>query len=131
GGRRLGHSPGSRPLTAAFGGLAARADWPLAGRELTAAVGDQQLPQIATDGASGAIVVWQDSRTAPSTIFARRVLVSGELDPVWPVDGLRVLSDPTALAAEFAGQQLPVVVSDGHGGVIVAWQDGRSQVNGL
>ena len=116
---------------AAFAVLPALAEWPATGRELTAAIRDQQLPQITTDGSSGAIVAWQDSRDAKTTIFARRVLATGELDPAWPVDGLRVLGDVTALASEFDGQTLPVIVSDGGGGAIIAWQDGRSQVTGL
>ncbi len=42
-----------------------------------------------------------------------------------------MLADTTALATAFDGQQLPVIVSDGTGGAIVAWQDGRSQASGL
>src|SRR5215813_4447023 len=107
-------------LAALFVAQPALADWPALGRQLTAAVGNQDLPQVATDGASGAIVVWQDDRGPLSSVFARRVLASGELDAAWPVDGLAVLNDPLALVAEFAGPQLPVIVSDGGSGAIVA-----------
>jgi len=117
--------------TAAIVSLPARAEWPALGREVTAAVKDQELPQAASDGVSGAIIVWQDFRDSRGSIFARRVLSSGDLDPAWPVDGLAVLSDPAALDAAFAGQALPVIVSDGTGGAIIAWQDGRSEANAL
>jgi hypothetical protein len=121
----------SSVFTAAFVALPASADWPTLGREVTAAIKNQELPQVATDGASGAIIVWQDDRDPLSNVFARRVQASGELDPAWPQDGLAVLSDPVALAVAFAGQALPVIVSDGTGGAIIAWQDGRNEASDL
>jgi hypothetical protein len=114
-------------LAAAFVAPPASADWPTLGRQLTAAIKDQNVPQVATDGASGAIVVWQDFRDPRLNIFARRVLGSGELDPAWPVDGLSVLGDAATQATAFEGQGPPVIVSDGTGGAIIAWQDGRNQ----
>jgi|KBSSwiStaDraftv2_1062776.scaffolds.fasta_scaffold98823_2 hypothetical protein len=118
-------------FTAAFVALPASADWPTLGRQVTADIRNQNLPQVATDAASGAIIVWQDFRDKQGTVFARRVLASGELDPAWPVDGLEVLSDSAANDTAFLGQALPVIVSDGTGGAIIAWQDGRSEVNAL
>ena len=117
-------------VVALLGLLAAapsRADWPVLGRTLSAAVKDQVHPKAATDGAGGAIVVWQDERSPRVNVFARRVLASGEPDPAWPVDGLAVLADSTTLlATAFDGQQSPVIVADGTGGAIIAWQDGRN-----
>jgi hypothetical protein len=113
-------------------GAPARADWPVLGRALCIAAKDQVSPRAATDGANGAIVVWQDTRSSRVNVFARRVLASGEPDPAWPVDGLAALADSTTLlATAFAGQQFPVVVPDGAGGAIIAWQDGRSEASGL
>jgi hypothetical protein len=105
------------------------ADWPTLGRQVTAAINNQELPQVATDGASGAIIVWHDFRDKQINVFARRVLSSGELDPVWPADGLAVLSDPAALASAFQAQGPPVIVSDGTGGAIIAWADGRDEIS--
>jgi hypothetical protein len=118
------------PLAASLVARPASADWPTLGRQVTAAIKNQELPQIASDDVSGAIIVWQDGRPLDN-IFARRVLSSGELDPAWPVDGMSVLSDSNALAEAFAGQEHPVIVSDGSGGAIIAWQDGRSEANSL
>jgi len=109
----------------------ASAEWPPSGRVLTTAIKDQERPQTATDGAGGAIVVWQDNRDPRVNVFARRVRASGDLDPAWPVDGLAVLADSTTLqATAFEGQQFPVIVSDGTGGAIIAWEDRRSVDSG-
>ena len=104
----------------------ASAEWPQLGREISTAIKNQERPQVTTDGANGAIVVWQDFRSPRVNIFARRVLGSGALDPAWPIDGRALLGDSTALETAFEGQQFPVIASDGAGGAIVAWQDGRS-----
>jgi hypothetical protein len=103
----------------------ALAVWPALGRQITAVIGDQRAPKAATDGAGGAIVVWQDGREPRRNVFARRVLASGELDPTWPVGGRSLLGDSAAIQSAKEGQQFPVITSDGSGGAIVAWEDGR------
>ena len=105
----------------------AAAEWPALGRVISQAPRDQLRPRVATDGAGGAIIVWEDLRSARVNVFARRVLASGESHPGWPVDGKALLTDSTALQ----GQQFPVIAPDGGGGAIVAWQDGRSIETGL
>ena len=109
----------------------AAADWPAQGRAIIVAAKNQVHPRVATDGVDGAIVVWEDSRNPRLNVFARRVLASGDLDPTWPTGGLAVLADSaTLLATAFGGQSSPVVVSDGSGGAIVAWQDRRAFESG-
>lgn len=108
----------------------ASAAWPVLGRAVSTAAGDQDVPRIASDRAGGAIIVWQDLRGPTVNIFAQHVLASGELDGAWPADGRALLTDPAALATAVAGQRSPVIVSDGAGGAIVAWQDGRSGTSG-
>jgi len=109
----------------------ASADWPALGRAICTDPNRQEHPKIATDGSGGAIAVWQDFRSTRVNVFARRVFASGVLDPAWPVNGRALLTDSTALATAFDGQDFPVIVPDGAGGAIVAWQDGRSFDNGL
>ena len=104
----------------------APAAWPALGRDVSAAAGDEEQPVIATDGSGGAIIVWSALSDTHVNLFARRVFATGELDPAWPVDGQPLLTDAAALATASSGQSLAVVVADGAGGVIVAWQDGRS-----
>ena len=103
----------------------ASAEWPEFGRALSTAVKRQENPKTVSDGADGAIVVWLDFRNPRVNVFATRVLSSGELHPAWPVDGLALLADSTAQETAFGGQASPVIVSDGAGGAIVAWQDDR------
>jgi hypothetical protein len=93
--------------------------WPLNGRALCTSSAVQQSLAIVTDGAGGAIVLWQDDRSTAYDIYAQRVLASGAVDPAWPVDG-------RALCAATNHQQKPAAVSDNAGGAIVAWEDART-----
>ena len=108
----------------------AAADWPALGRAITTAPQDQIRPHIASDGAGGAIMAWQDERAGAVHVFAQHVLASGALDRAWPVNGRALLTDTLALASAQGGQKLPVIVSDGAGGAIVAWQDERNDLHG-
>ncbi len=90
--------------------------WPVGGRALCIASGDQGFPTLTPDGAHGAIVAWSDSRVVgTSHIFAQHVLASGAVDPAWPVDG-------TAISAGNVLETRPIAVSDGAGGAVVTWQ---------
>lgn len=117
-------------VLAAFAARPAVADWPALGRALTAAPGDQNHARIASDGADGAIVTWQDGRGGAVNIFAQHVAGSGVVDAAWPVDGRALLTDPAALATAQGGQKLPLIVPDGTGGAFVAWQDERNDLHG-
>src|SRR5262249_1815292 len=75
----------------------ALADWPASGRAIINAAGAQLHPVSATDGAGGAIVVWEDLRDPRINIFAGHVLATGELDPAWPAGGRALLTDAAAL----------------------------------
>jgi hypothetical protein len=82
---------------------------------------NQTSPKIASDGADGAIVVWQDSRTGfGADIYAQRVNAVGDVQ--WTFDGVQI-------CAVMGEQSACSIVSDGHGGAIVAWQDHRSGSN--
>jgi len=94
--------------------------WPDSGRALCTNAINQQFPTVVTDGAGGAIVTWQDYRNnSYLDVYAQHVLASGVVDPGWPTDG-------RALSTAANDQQTPVIVTDGAGGAIVAWQDKRS-----
>lgn len=93
--------------------------WPADGRAVCAEAGNQLEPDLVTDGAGGAIVVWTDYRDGDgSDVVAQRVLAGGALDPAWPAGG-RVLCG----APEY--QFAPDALSDGAGGALVAWTDAR------
>jgi len=108
----------------------ARADWPAFGRALTRALGSQLGPTVATDGAAGAIVAWLDRGAPAFNIRAQHVRASGEVDPAWPTNGRALLTDSLAAAIVPAGNESPVIVSDGAGGAIVAWADARTILRG-
>jgi hypothetical protein len=81
-------------------------------------------PQIAPDGAGGAIIVWEDVRQlAPDSIigdiYAQRVSGAGEI--LWTIDG-----ESVGAVTQGEGPLSPQIVSDGDFGAIVAWEDKRS-----
>lgn len=49
------------------------ATWPVDGRPLGSPAGFQEVPAIAADGAGGAIIAWQDSRSGNADIYAQHV----------------------------------------------------------
>jgi flagellar hook capping protein FlgD len=104
------------------------ADAASCGFPVTTAPNGQVHASIASDGAQGAIVTWQDARSARVNIFAQHLFNSGAADPAWPVDGRALLTDSVAMATASGGQTAPVIIPDGAGGAIVAWQDLRSAV---
>lgn len=91
--------------------------WNVEGVPICTAVGDQYYPQLATDGAGGVIVTWQDRRSGRYVIYAQHVDSSGSID--WPQNGLYICTG--------SGDQVdPRITYDGRGGVIIAWLDYRS-----
>ncbi len=93
------------------------ATWQFNGTALTYAAGDQQLPAIASDGAGGAMVAWQDARSGFYDIYVQRIDALGVVQ--WTVDGV-------VLSAAAQNQSAPSIASDGAGGAIVTWHDTRS-----
>lgn len=91
--------------------------WTADGVELCTAALDQWHPSIASDGAAGAIVAWEDHRSGEWDIYAQRVNASG--DTVWMAQGV-----PLCIVG--GGQEYPTMESDGVGGTIVTWQDNRT-----
>ncbi len=92
--------------------------WTADGVALCTANGNQLSPEIASDGAGGAIVTWHDWRSGNNgDIYAQRVNSSGSVQ--WPTDG-------AAVCTATGDQKFPTIVSDGAGGAIVTWYDSRS-----
>jgi hypothetical protein len=93
--------------------------WITDGVALCTATGDQTNLTIASDGAGGAIVAWQDQRSGDNDIYAQRVNASGVAQ--WTTDGV-------AICASTGYQIFPAIISDDAGGAIITWRDAR---NGL
>jgi hypothetical protein len=92
--------------------------WPEGGVKVCHAQGDQYDPHIASDGASGVIITWDDYREGNSNIdlYAQRVSAGGTI--LWPTKGVAVS------VAQYA-QVGPMIISDGGGGAIVTWYEDR------
>lgn len=94
--------------------------WGANGTPITTAPHAQELPQLASDGDSGAIVVWQDHRDELDTflnIYAQRINKDGYLK--WEND--------IAVSAKTDNQERPRIVSDNQGGAIISWIDYRNR----
>lgn len=64
-------------------------------------------------------MTWWDYRSGNGDVYAQHILVSGNVDPAWPVDGLSLCTAPD-------GQVPGSIVADGSGGAIVVWADLRN-----
>ncbi len=106
----------SLSITVSLFPVAASAQWGLDGAPICTAWNSQYSPDIVSDGAGGAIIAWYDYRLSSLDIYVQRVNALGI--PQWTANGV-------ALCSAANEQYYPVVVSDGAGGAIVAWYDGR------
>jgi hypothetical protein len=92
--------------------------WTIGGTAVCTAASDQFSPTIATDGANGAIIAWEDYRVGGTAdIYAQRI--SGTGVPVWNANG-------TPLCTAALNQNQPTITSDGSGGAVVTWYDARN-----
>jgi hypothetical protein len=91
--------------------------WTTNGVPLSTATGGQRFPIGVPDGAGGAIVAWEDTRTGDGDVYAQRV--DGDGDAQWAADGV-------ALCAGMFDQVGLRITTDGVGGAIVTWEDHRA-----
>jgi hypothetical protein len=93
--------------------------WQTGGVPICTEAGTQDVMRIASDGAGGAIIVWEDNRAGNYDIYAQRVNALGVVQ--WTAGGV-------PLSAAAWGQRYPQIIADGLGGAIVTWQDSRATV---
>ena len=92
--------------------------WAADGSPVCVAPGVQSAPQITTDAADGAIIVWQDGRSGSNNdVFGQRMASGGTR--VWGTNGTRV-------CGASGNQRYPELAADGSGGAVVTWEDNRS-----
>ncbi len=89
--------------------------WPNGGVRVCTEAADQVRHRIATDGAGGVIIVWDDERVpADVNVYAQRIDASGTLQ--WDPAGIPICIE--------AGQQtFAQIVSDEAGGAIITWEE--------
>src|SRR5690349_20296857 len=83
-------------------GSPAGASWPLAGTPVCVNAADKGNPIVASDGAGGMFVLWQDSRVNPNIyeLYGARFAPSGDLAPGWPVNGKRMVTGSTGSVSD-------------------------------
>src|SRR5258705_234680 len=91
----------------------------IGGRPLATAPGNQQMVNLCTDGAGGAIFAWVDFSSGRGDIYAQHVRQNGSAHPAWAPDGAPVCTMPYH-------QYLYSVAPDGAGGELLGWLDERS-----
>lgn len=98
--------------------------WTGNGVPISTAADLQYEPVIASDGAGGAIIAWEDSRAFANLgdIYAQRINTSGAVQ--WALNGVRVMAGAST-------QWHQVIHSDGAGGAFVVWEDGRNDVGNI
>ncbi|MFX1574171.1 MAG: hypothetical protein ACFFB0_15615 [Promethearchaeota archaeon] len=94
--------------------------WDINGITICSESGDQNSPQLISDGEGGAIITWLDERSEKGIyhIYAQRINSNGIIQ--WSVNGV-------AICAASGGQLSPQIESDGSGGAIITWQDYRNK----
>jgi len=85
------------------------------GNVVTNSKRDQINPMMTTDGSGGTFITWQSNYNGKYEIFAQRMNSSGVA--LWTYNGVTV--------CEQDSNYNPVIVSDGSGGAIIAWQSYR------
>jgi hypothetical protein len=92
--------------------------WATDGVPISIGYDNQNEPLLVTDGAGGAIILWQDSRASVwYDYYAQKINTSGLVQ--WTADGVPICTNPISRSGLDA-------VSDGAGGVMMTWYDYRN-----
>lgn len=92
--------------------------WPVDGLPIATGPGHQVPMSLVPDGVGGVLVLRSDTRLDFGDFYLHRITAAGTVAAGWPATGV-----PVAVAPGTQGA--PEMVTDGAGGVFVAWQDGR------
>ena len=76
----------------------------------------QNVPEIVTDGAGGAIICWTDFRNSKNDIYAQRIDFNGNL--LWSTSGVEIRDT-------INNDGFGSMIADNNGGAIIAWSDER------
>jgi hypothetical protein len=79
----------------------------------------QWTPAAVPDGAGGALIAYVTGLGGFYDIRAQHVTADGTIAPGWPSSGV-------AICSATGDQTHPAAVSDGAGGMLIAWEDGRA-----
>jgi hypothetical protein len=95
--------------------------WPADGAPATRTSGPRSAyaPTIVADGASGALVAWEEAHGDTGGIFALRLTSAGAVAPGWTAGGVPVCDT-------LGYRSTPLATPDGSGGMVVVWDDYRN-----
>ncbi len=96
--------------------------WQANGTAICNATDGQMYPALISDGFGGAIITWEDERSGFNDIYAQSINSAGT--SLWQANG-------TVICNATGAQTNPKLISDGSGGAIIAWIDGRSGNNDI
>ncbi len=100
-----------------FAAIPAAGQWVENGTAVSTATGGQAYHDIIEVQPGLIVVAWEDSRGSNSDIYAQMIDPYG--NTLWTLDGVPVCTE--------TGNQGPlVIVPDGAGGVVIAWEDWRN-----
>lgn len=91
--------------------------WDINGTVICQEIGDQEQPELSTDGSGGAIITWFDGRGGPNDdIYTQLINSTGQVQ--WTSNG-------TAICTSNLIQRNQRIVSDDSGGAYIIWEDQR------
>ncbi len=85
------------------------------GNVVSTAPNHQINPMMTTDGSGGTIITWQSKQNGKYEIYAQRMNSDG--NALWTTNGIPICT--------LDSNYNPIIVSDGSGGAIIAWQSYR------
>ena len=94
--------------------------WPAGGVSPTSSFDYTYDARLCSDGAGGVYVAFFDQNK--SVVYLQHLTANGQVEPGWPATGV--------LPSLVSSMQYPRLCSDGAGGVIVVWSDGRLDGSG-
>jgi hypothetical protein len=86
--------------------------WTPTGVPIVVQPGTQRFQKLVSDGAGGAVIVWEDMRASPTRIYAQRVGADG--NTMWAENGIPVSS---------THGESPKIIASGDGAYIIVWVD--------
>ena len=93
-------------------------DWAVNGVPVAYGSFYADFPKISSDGSGTAIIAWQDGRNGNCQVFAQQFNSNGTAQ--WTPNGIEV--SPAIASRGVPGHS---IISDGSGGAIIVWVDGR------
>jgi len=96
--------------------------WTINGETICSISNDQVQARLFPDGSGGALITWYDARSGNNDIYAQRIDANGNVK--WTING-------ETICAAILNQAGQYICSDGSGGAIIVWKDGRQGNNDI